>query len=194
MLPLQGLADKPIVTVLNKIDLLKDQKDAVIYEAEKRINTIPISTVTGEGLDHFMKVLQDTLAFKLEDLTCSISYELAVLEYWIRRLGYIEQIEYLDDFMTIQGRIPSFLHNQIKQMANQLELFEGDFMESEIFRDLLPEGFRADSTSSSSSSTPKIIFNSNPEDIFLSKGVELIDWKAVAKGRHSVCKNLDSAL
>ena len=53
-----GLSEKPLVTVWNKMDACTDKRELMAFEAEKRGSTVPMSALTGEGLQDFQTALQ----------------------------------------------------------------------------------------------------------------------------------------
>lgn len=71
----QGLADKPVVTVWNKLDLAAGRAELMRFEASKRSCTIAVSAVTGEGMDELAEALQRAICSQMDYISTVVAYE-----------------------------------------------------------------------------------------------------------------------
>lgn len=109
-----GLAEKPIVTVWNKIDRLDpNRREFFLQEARKRPHTICMSAVTGEGVDDLVNALEEVVASTLEPIAGYVSFDQISS---IHRLGIVDEMFYEDDGVYVRGRIPLFLKKQFESI------------------------------------------------------------------------------
>ncbi len=97
--------DIPVIEVWNKIDLLDDDgRDAIMAEAARRDGVVPISAVTGAGLD----ALQDKIAGHLADPTfedsITLTWAQGRLLSWLHNENVIASEAEGDDGWTVQVR------------------------------------------------------------------------------------------
>jgi GTPase len=102
-----GAAARPVVPVLNKIDLIPKARVAALSEA--RPDSVAISAVTGEGLDH----LRATLARRLELMTRTVQLRFAARDArgiaGVYSAGRVVSHEVMGDEVRIDAMIPERL-------------------------------------------------------------------------------------
>jgi GTP-binding protein HflX len=102
-----GVADKPTVVALNKIDALGGEVPADIRAAlELPEDDVPISAQTGEGLDALLVRVEALLKEQMTTVTVCIPYDRGDLVDRFHRHGQVESIEYGADGVTLRGRVP----------------------------------------------------------------------------------------
>eukprot|EP01038_Epipyxis_sp_PR26KG_P011100 gene11100-14895_t len=124
-----GLSDKPVITIWNKIDLINDRKEYFKYEAMKRPQTVAISATTGEGFDKLMNTVEEVLSFQMDDVNCSLPYHLSPKLDLIHRVSIINEIQYLDDYILIKGRMPRFLKEQLYELIDNKNEDNNDYFD-----------------------------------------------------------------
>lgn len=67
-------SDKPIVRVLNKIDLLPDQGDEIKYEAALVPTSVAVSSLTGDAMEDFVAYVEDSLSEQLVPIEVEIPF------------------------------------------------------------------------------------------------------------------------
>ncbi len=117
-----GAQNLPVVTALNKLDLLKDKSIAydLLDEFER---AIPISALSGEGFHTLLAIIEEELYERLEPISVKIPYREGKLISVFHEQGIIEYIEHQDSSVLIKGRVPirmitryqSFLESAINQ-------------------------------------------------------------------------------
>jgi GTP-binding protein HflX len=110
-----GVKEKPILPVLNKIDLptIQNQWGRL---SSKLGRAIPVSALTGEGLDALRDELADFLRNRSMQVDLRIPASDGRLLASIRSSGKILSAKYGDDgFVQIVARIPGRLYGQCKQ-------------------------------------------------------------------------------
>ena len=108
--------DKPMLTVLNKID----QMDGVTHEKNRELavelglppDHIPISAEFGWGLNMLRQRIDDSLAGQMADIAVNLPYSRADLVALWRQHGIIEQERYETDGMHLVGKLPIQLLSQ----------------------------------------------------------------------------------
>jgi len=112
-----GLGHKPIITIWNKIDAIPERKEYVRLMATKRPNTIAVSAISGEGFDDLLTCIERTVAATMLDIRCFVSYDEMPLLSIMHKLGSIANVQYLGDYIFVEGKVPLFLYEQIVTMA-----------------------------------------------------------------------------
>lgn len=103
-----GAIDKPIISVLNKIDKLSDPA-AITALSREFPNAIPISAEKGIGLEALLTRIERVLADAMIPITVSLPYKEAELASVFHRLGIVEQEEHGAEGIVISGRLPGYL-------------------------------------------------------------------------------------
>ena len=105
-----GSADKPIVTVFNKIDLLNpDDAEFLRYEAAVNEMQVAVSSLTGDGLQEFVSVVELALSSLLVPIEVEIPYSRGDDLNAIHEVGAVETIEYRNTGTYVLGRVPRAL-------------------------------------------------------------------------------------
>ena len=129
-----GGAEKPVVTALNKIDLLRDrvledmgyeagegdpvQEGEVMQRAMEMASTYPncvaISAEEGVGLELLLERVQEVLKEGLRPLVVLLPYSSDGLLGLFHTQGIVEREEYTEQGITIQGEVPQRLIDRFK--------------------------------------------------------------------------------
>ena len=103
-----GAADRPIISALNKIDRLPTPDG--LFSLEARFpNGVPISALTGEGLESLLARIEGELEVQMAWLDVLIPYESGELVALFHRRGLIEQEEHTEAGTRLTGRVPRAL-------------------------------------------------------------------------------------
>lgn len=104
--------DKPIITVYNKVDRLKNM------ELPPGIKPgIPISAKSGYNIDTLLQEIDKLAAEEKDSIYCEIPshrYDIAAL---IHRTGNVEEESYVDDVIRIKAQVPKRTRNIISRFA-----------------------------------------------------------------------------
>ncbi len=95
----------PIITVLNKIDLLTDP-DKARQSVEAFPNATAISALTGIGIQDLLKFINDHLYESLRQIVVRLPYQEGGLIATFHNFGQVDRIEQTHQGVLIQGRIP----------------------------------------------------------------------------------------
>ena len=110
--------DKPIVRVLNKIDLLEpDEAEYLKYEAALSDKTVAVSCLYGDGMQDFVAVVEDALASMLVPIEMEIPYSKGVELNSIHEQGNIETIDYRPTGTYIAGRVPKAIAMRLAEFS-----------------------------------------------------------------------------
>jgi len=103
-----GADEKPIITALNKIDLLDDK---MWLEKLQRdfIHPVPISAKFRQNLDILLKNIQDNFVSRMERLEIVIPHARMDLVDLFYREGKVEEIKYLQNGIKIKLFLPKIL-------------------------------------------------------------------------------------
>jgi GTP-binding protein HflX len=116
-----GAQDKPIISVLNKIDRFAEQ--AHLQEYVRRLpeqlneyrDTIPISAKTGEGIPALLRRIQEVLESAMVDLKVEIPYRRGDLVDLFHKRGTVKEESHSGQGTTIQGKLPAPLVPQFQK-------------------------------------------------------------------------------
>lgn len=100
-----GVKDKPIITVLNKVDLLPD-RDALNPLLRHFPEALCLSTVTGEGLEELRYRMEDQLAGRNERVELLLPAGRGDLLSSLHRLGQVLTTEYVAEGAKVQVILP----------------------------------------------------------------------------------------
>lgn len=101
-------ANIPVITILNKLDLLKHPEQA--QETLARYpQAVAISSLNGSGVPHLLRVIQQELYETYTPIKVHLPYQQGALISMFHEMGQVERIEHGRGGVDIQGRIPGRL-------------------------------------------------------------------------------------
>ncbi len=103
---------KPIVTVLNKIDLLEDKLWLEQLKGEF-INAVAISAKSKENLDTLLKKIQDNFMERMVNLEIMVKHARMDLVDLFYRQGKVEDIQYLQEGVKLKVSLPKILSQKL---------------------------------------------------------------------------------
>jgi len=109
-----GAGNKPIVRVLNKIDMLEDGGEELQYEAAIEGHSVAVSSLTGEGMEDFVSFVEDALVEKLIKIEVVIPFNKGEEINTIHEVGNVEVVDYRPNGTYICGRVPQALANRLE--------------------------------------------------------------------------------
>jgi len=95
----------PIITVLNKIDLLTDP-DGARQSLKTFNNAVAISALTGYGVQDLLQLVNDQLYQSLNQIIVRLPYQEGSLIATFHNHGQIERVEQTHQGVLIQGKLP----------------------------------------------------------------------------------------
>lgn len=101
-----GCTDIPMITALNKIDLLPNP-ESVSQALSNLAPTIPISALTGEGIADLLRLIESQLFENYTEVTVHIPYRDGQLISLFHEQGKVESMDPRERFITIKGMLPS---------------------------------------------------------------------------------------
>jgi GTP-binding protein HflX len=111
-----GAADKPIITVFNKADLIKDQyalRELIVQTP----NSAYISARTAEGMSHLMDRVVHTLIGLLVDVHLIVPYDRSDLVAQCYEYGRVLKADYKEDGIHVDARITQDLAGRVRAYA-----------------------------------------------------------------------------
>jgi GTP-binding protein HflX len=103
-----GAHDLPVVTALNKIDLLPDGR-TVLDQLDDFERGVAISALSGEGVPTLLSVIEAEMYEQLTPIRVRIPYKEGQLISLFHEQGIVEETEHLDESVMMIGRLPSRL-------------------------------------------------------------------------------------
>jgi len=99
-----GLEEKNMLLAVNKIDAA--QGPAMVHSIQRRYpNAVPISAVTGEGLDQLATAVSDALSRSFRDAYIEMSVTNGKLIAYIAAHGEILSRQYVDERVIVHCRL-----------------------------------------------------------------------------------------
>lgn len=101
-----GAQDIPMVTALNKIDRLSSPEE-ISTAITNLTPTIPISALTGKGLDDLLRLIEGQLFENYTAVTVHIPYRMGHMISLFHEQGKVESTHPVDTYITIKGMLPT---------------------------------------------------------------------------------------
>merc|ERR1719384_497591 len=114
-----GAGDKPIVRVLNKIDLLDDDvAEDLVYEAAMMPNhSVAISSISGEGMVDLVSTIEDAMMSLLVPIEVLLPYANGKEVNMVQEVGHVEEVEYREEGTYLMARVPEAIANRLKPFS-----------------------------------------------------------------------------
>jgi len=109
-------SNKPIVRVLNKIDLLPNAED-IKYEAAMVPSSVAVSSLTGDAMEDFVAHVEDALSEQLIPIEVEIPFSNGEELNTIHEVGNVEIIDYRSTGTYIVARVPIAIANRLKRFS-----------------------------------------------------------------------------
>jgi GTP-binding protein HflX len=109
-----GAADKPVVRVLNKIDLV-NHVDAEYYRREASLTdmTVAVSALHGDGIGDFVSVVEDAMSGLLESIEVIIPYSKGDELNSVHEQGNVEVVDYREQGTYVKAYVPKSIANRL---------------------------------------------------------------------------------
>lgn len=117
--------DKPVVRVLNKIDLLSDDEaEELQYEAAMMDNySVAVSSKTGDGMIDLVATIEEALMAMLVQIEVLLPYTHGKEVNMVQEVGHVEEIDYRVEGTYLVARVPEAIANRLKPFyVNQEEV------------------------------------------------------------------------
>ena len=113
-----GVDQKPVVHVLNKIDLLENDT-AVLQSFRNRLGeTVGISAQTGEGLDELVETIANTLKTFWQRVQLSIPLQEQSLIAQLHHQGKVYGKHYTEKYVELDVEVPKKLAEKLRHYAH----------------------------------------------------------------------------
>lgn len=111
-----GVGSKPIVRILNKIDLLDDDdREYLKYETAFAEKTVAASALFGEGMEEFVEAVEEALNDLLVPIELLIPYSKGQDLSAIHDQGVVEIIDYQSDGTYVLGKVSPEIANRLQK-------------------------------------------------------------------------------
>lgn len=111
-----GIVDKPVITALNKVDLLPDSTGAAERLGSDYQNAVLISAVTGQGVDTLLERIESVLNRNMAPFEALIPYDAGDLAHLWHVHGLVEQEDHTEQGVRIKGMLP-------KELVGRFEVY-----------------------------------------------------------------------
>ena len=112
-----GCGEKPVLTVLNKCDLLDGSVMAQDFDGY-----IKISAKTGEGVDDLLQAIEDNLPVRMHRVSLLIPFAQAGLVNDIRQSGTLLSEEYTPDGVAVEAVADEQLYSKLREFETDKDL------------------------------------------------------------------------
>jgi GTPase len=114
-----GLSDKPIVRVLNKVDLLpQEEAEYIKYEAAGLDDlTVAVSALHGAGMHDFVSCIEQAMANLLVSIEVIIPYSAGMELNSVHEQGNVELVDYRDSGTYVKALVPSAIANRLEKYS-----------------------------------------------------------------------------
>jgi GTP-binding protein HflX len=111
-----GVVDKPMVTALNKVDLLADPEEAIDILRREFEDSLPTSAETGWGVPELLVRVETVLNRSMTPVEALIPYSAGEMVNLWHVHGLIEQEEHTEHGVRIKGLLPA-------ELAGRMEMY-----------------------------------------------------------------------
>ena len=105
-----GCGDTPVITVLNKCDLLDDTLLAQDFNS-----FIKISAKNGDGIDTLLQAIEDNLPVRMRRVKLLVPFSSAGLVSEIRENGTLLSEEYVPEGVSVEAIVDEQLYAKVKE-------------------------------------------------------------------------------
>ncbi|CAB9502576.1 GTPase HflX [Seminavis robusta] len=110
--------DKPVVRVLNKIDLLDaESAEYLQYEAAYADLTVAVSSLLGDGVTDFVSVVEEALQELMVPIEVEIPYSKGDELSAVHEQGHVEVVDYRPNGTYVMARVPRSIANRLEQYS-----------------------------------------------------------------------------
>lgn len=106
--------DRPIIHVLNKVELLEDRKEVIKFKLAYP-NTLEISAVTGLGIEELLEKMVEELKKRREVVTLKIPQSEYHVVSEVIKLGALIQTDYEENDIIIKVELPQIVVGRLKR-------------------------------------------------------------------------------
>jgi GTP-binding protein HflX len=100
-----GVEGLPVVTALNKIDLLADES-IVLDQLDEFERGVPISALSGKGVETLLSVIEEEMYERLLSIVVKLPYREGGLISLFHEHGIVDFVNHTDSSVEMKGRIP----------------------------------------------------------------------------------------
>ena len=104
-----NITGKPVITVWNKIDIVRARGDDTVFRDFSSDASVAVSAATGEGIDELIEELEKIIRASRVYVDRVIPYKDAAYAAKVRKEGQLITEEYLEDGIHIQAYVPAHL-------------------------------------------------------------------------------------
>jgi GTP-binding protein HflX len=123
----------PMVTALNKIDLLKDPQAARLA-VQQFPQAVAISASTGEGIEDLLEMLRTALYESMAPILVRLPYQQGQLISLFHEMGQVERVAHGRKGVLMQGRLPARLLPQFKPWQVSPGQFEKEEQDVQVVK------------------------------------------------------------
>jgi GTPase len=115
-----GASDKPVVRVLNKVDLLEPaDAEYLRYEAAVAKHTVAVSALHGDGVGDLVACIEEALADLLVPIEVVIPYSKGVELNAVHEQGNVEVVDHRADGTYVRALVPEAVANRLERYRVQ---------------------------------------------------------------------------
>jgi GTP-binding protein HflX len=114
-----NIHDAPVVMALNKVDALTAdlESEARLHLAERYAEGIPISALTGSGIEPLLERVSEQLYSNLVPMRIKVPYKHGQLISLFHEQAVVDHVEHREDGVELEGRVPERLAPRFKSFV-----------------------------------------------------------------------------
>ena len=114
-----GVTDRPIVTALNKVDLLPDADEVAADLGAEFKDAVAVSAATGQGIEELLSRVEAVMNRNLVTVEVLIPYDHGELVNQWHVHGLIQSEKHTPDGVLIRGKLPPQLAAKFRDLGSQ---------------------------------------------------------------------------
>ncbi|MCB0251855.1 MAG: GTPase HflX, partial [Anaerolineae bacterium] len=114
-----GVTDRPIITALNKVDLLPDADEVAADLGAEFKDAVAVSAATGQGIEELLSRVEAVMNRNLVTVEALIPYDQGELVNQWHVHGLIQSEKHTSDGVLIRGKLPPHLATKFRDLEEQ---------------------------------------------------------------------------
>ena len=114
-----GVTDRPIITALNKVDLLPDADEVAADLGAEFKDAVAVSAATGQGIEELLSRVEAVMNRNLVTVEALIPYDQGELVNQWHVHGLIQSEKHTSDGVLIRGKLPPHLAAKFRELEEQ---------------------------------------------------------------------------
>ena len=116
-----GAMNKPVITILNKCDLVKEDTIHTLGLGKK--NTYEVSAITGKGIDNIINAIMEAIPAREKEVCLQVPYNEAWVLSYVHDKGKVISVEYGEEAISLKAVLGNDALSKVERFINHITDF-----------------------------------------------------------------------